>query len=472
MRCCMRMVFNARFLLCSFALFVCSGVHSPLQADWSKPITIAAPGFTDNAQVAINSKGEAIVVFAGSEVSNQDFQIEAATLKKGVPSTPHIFPLSNSVLANVPNVAINKHGNAAIAWIEFPLASGQSSQIVASSYLHGRWSNPTVLSNPETTSIPINNKIPGITIDSQGKGLAVWVELDNISSVFSIRASRLEKRKWKKAETIFNSTNGLSFPVLAGNSKGDVLIAWFNHNISTGSTVLQAAQFKDGVWHVKTFDDSNVFNITNIVPQPAVALNESGDGVIAWVDNTRAVQAVRLEDGEWHDIRTLSDLTLGTPAFLDVAIDNQGDAIAIWRIQSTLVADSNIVQASHHVHGSWQNPQTLIGPTINSLGKTLVQIDSDGNAVAVIQEENISFITQIEVRVLDRGRWGPFTLISDPTIAARAQDFAMNASGKAVAVWPSGTTGDQSIQASIGRFLFLKKGKNLNSSKLSVPFKE
>jgi hypothetical protein len=442
---------SIRFLLCSLAVYLSPAVQQPLQADWSKPITIAAPGFVDRPQVAINKKGEAIVVFAGSEVGFSNLQIEAATLKKGVPSTPHIFQLSNSFNADFPKVAINKHGNAALAWVEVTNIDSGANQLVASSYVNGRWSNPTVLTDTNTTRIstPSSPTIPGVTLDASGNGLAVWLDVNDSTLVKTIRASRLEKRKWKQAETIFNTSDDLNFPVLAGNSKGDVLVAWVDFSTS----LLQAAQFKDGVWQVKTFANSNVQTEEQGEGTPliAVAINESGDGVIAWADKTVAIQAVRLVDGEWRKSKTLSDFSLGEPMSLDVALDDDGEAVVIWNINTTLA------QASRLVNGRWQNPVTLIGPVLDgaNVTSTLVGIDSDANAAAVFQQVSNSGNNQIEARILNRGKWRPFMLLSDPDLTSALPQIAMNPSGKAVVVWLSGLTSPTTtIQASVGTSLF------------------
>lgn len=441
-----------RSFISLFALCISQTV---LYANWSKPITIEGPGFAQSPRVSINKEGKALIAFARSATSADNLQIEAATLINGVASEPHVFPLSNFVNANFPNVSFNKHDKAAIGWVEFD--DEGNTQLVASSLVKGIWTLPQVLSSPGAeVIIPASGatypQFPGVNMDSRGNGIAVWLE--EAAGVFSIQASRLKNRKWSQIETIFNTSGsfGLSFPVLAGNSRGDVVIAWFDLT----KHVLQAAQYKNGKWMVKTFDESNVLTNIPLLPPPAIAINESGDALIAWVDNNGAADVVRLVAGKWHESKIISDFSRGRVFFLDCAIDAAGQSTVLWNILN-VGSGSNIVQASQHVNGYWQNPVILVGATNSpeSVNKTYIAMGAKNNAVSIIQQFNAQPLHQLEARVLKNGNWlAPFTIISNPLFEAMQAALAMNSQGKAVVVWASGDSPTQTIQASINNAPF------------------
>lgn len=425
------------YCLSMFFLMVFIQAH----AVFTPPIDIPSDGFSFAPKVGVDGAGNSVIVFVDVPASN--FQVEATQLINGVPTTPHIFPLSiNATQALFPNVAVNPSGNAIAAWREQD--SSFNGQSVGAFLVNGVWSAPQVFSNIATEFV-IGYSVPGVSIDDSGDGLVAWSQV--VAGTYEIQWTQLLSQVWQSEQTIFSSTDVLLTPALASNHSGKALAAWFN----ISQLIVQASYFSGGVWTTTSFPTSNIANTCGL-PQLSVAMNSSAEGVIAWMNNNNEIQSVRLVNGVFGPQEILSNASQGRALFQGAAIDPSGNGFVIWTIIDT-VSNTTSIQVARLFTGAWLPPQTIAGPYDSSttfLRSPEVVVDAQGNALATwevdTETQRQAFAASFSS---SNGMWAaPFLLsnanqnISEPTVAA-------NNAGQATVVWTEGNSPSQ-IQAVIG----------------------
>jgi PKD repeat protein len=122
---------------------------------------------------------------------------------------------------------------------------------------------------------------------------------------------------------------------------------------------------------------------------PSVAMDGQGDAIAiwAWEFGGPVIQtAFKPGGGAWQEPVDLS--TFGEDATNpDIACDSQGDAIAVWNVKSA-TGGPEIIQSAYKPAGSvWQAPTDLSGAD-NSGYEPLVAFDGQGDAVAAWAGEN------------------------------------------------------------------------------------
>jgi hypothetical protein len=179
---------------------------------------------------------------------------------------------------------------------------------------------------------------------------------------------------------------------------------------------------------------------------PRVALNERGDAVVAWVSHGvdgldgRVMATFRPAGGTFEPAQTVSDpnhhgFAGGGP---DVAIDGQGNAIAVWTLSDDDGGSNSRIQAAFRpVGGAFGLPQTIFAPGSDTgfLPSIDMASDSAGNAVVVWDRSDG---THIRIQAAFRAPGGVFEgtqTISEPGQDARGAQVAINAQGEAVASW-------------------------------------
>ena len=170
---------------------------------------------------------------------------------------------------------------------------------------------------------------------------------------------------------------------------------------------------------------------------PQVALNAQGDAVAVWNGeiglNVVVQAAVRMAGGTWQ-----APIDISAPSTLDqdprVAVDAQGNAVAVWRRYN---ANEYIVQsAARPENGRWRAPVNLSAAG-HSAGGAQVAVDPQGNAVAIWQRFKSRNVIAVQSAVRPvGGSWqAPVELSASDQDSSTHPQVAVAANGDAVAVW-------------------------------------
>jgi hypothetical protein len=302
-----------------------------------------------------------------------------------LPLAPALNGSGNAVAH--PRVAVDDAGNVYAAWIEGSLLE------VSKRPVGGAFETPQTLDPTPTTTIASN---PDIAVDGTGNAVVVWTSVDG-AGAHSIRQAR-------------RSAGASSFgaPV----------------TLPAGSPSLQG------------------------LDNPRLAVNRAGTAVLAvpGTFNTDGIVRVFLATSTsdfstasaatFHDYDEGGSTSVFTP---DVAINEAGDAVVVWRVNS---GSTLRIDAGYHAHGVAGFGSREAVNTGDVIGKNApsVAIDSPGSAVAT-WDEDASTGGHLRAYARPAGAGVPWTKLNDIDAAqsgGATPHVAFDAGGTAVAAWSAG----------------------------------
>lgn len=231
---------------------------------------------------------------------------------------------------------------------------------------------------------------------------------------------------WLPIDSLSTGTAEDNAPEIAFGGKGSAVAVWNRWNGAT-HTVVAAKRAPGGAWQSPlTISASHTS-----VPVPKVALDSADNATAVWApgDNFGQVRAAS---------RSASAATWGAPVSLssagkdiDIAIDNQGNALAAWS-STAGGGGSRIYVVRKAAGGSWGTP-VPVSPA--GAERPDVAFDGAGNAQLVWEASVGGNANILGARRLVGQAWSTPT-----TVAASADDeleprLAVDHVGNAVAIW-------------------------------------
>jgi hypothetical protein len=250
---------------------------------------------------------------------------------------------------------------------------------------------------------------------------------------------------WLAPVTVPLSVNDLGF-----DQDGNAIAVGVGADASGDSTFRSMTRSFGGQWNtlgpVSGAGDSDVRS-------PRVAVDPNGDAVAVWsAHNQDAAKYVvrassRPAGGAWSDPVMLSDGGVFDRG-QEVAIDAQGNATAIWT--EILGGTGPVVRsASRPNGGDWSEPVDLSEGTVNSSPR--MAVDPQGTVTAVwlgtaphISGTGVVTVVRSRTRSVN-GDWSPTAVAlssDDGTSSAAAPQVAVDAQGNATAVWGQFSSAD------------------------------
>ena len=226
----MKLTVKSILILVAFLIIFINFVDgSTSLKNWTlaKPLS-SYEGDAYQPQISINRNGDAIVVWAQQDGYSERFKICGSYYtKNNWKQLKEVKTLLTDGIniADLPKVAINDMGNAALVFTqshkEDDLSYGQIN--VFSAFLSGKeWSPLKKISSNMTWDGVFS---PAIAIDPKGDAFAVWMQTTTPNK--HIFSNHYAKGKWEKSELISDINVKDSYnPQIAINSKGDAFVVW------------------------------------------------------------------------------------------------------------------------------------------------------------------------------------------------------------------------------------------------------
>ena len=284
---------------------------------------------------------------------------------------------------------------------------------------------------------------PQVAMAPDGDAVAVWTSYNGARYVVQA-AVRPAGGAFAAPVDLSAAGESAYDPQVAIDPAGDAIVVWSG---STGANyVVRATTRPAGGTFAAAVDLSAAGQDAG---QPQVALDDAGGAIAVWErsNGTDSIvqAAVRPAGGTFT---APVDLSLAGRGAYDpqVALDRDGDAIAVWKRFS---GTNFIVQAAVRPAGG-----TFAGPTdLSAAGRSAqapqVAIDQDGDAIAVWERSNgANLVVQAAVRPAG----GTFAAPVDLSAAGEnGQDpqVAVGQAGKAVCVWRRSNGTNMIVQASL-----------------------
>jgi PASTA domain len=332
--------------------------------------------------------------------------------------------------AFVGNVAAAPTGGVVAIWTENP---GANSIVQAASRPAGGAWQP-----------PVNVSAPGagggeVAIGPTGDAVAVWTRPDGVNRIVQA-AARPAGGGWQAPVDLSAPTSPDLAPHVAVGAGGVAYAVWLSRNTNGTSVVQAAARSAGGAWQAPVDLSSPGRNDDG----PRVAVDSEGDAVAVWgwqdqsgTGHEVVQAAARPAGGAWHAPVTLS--AVGDPADMPrVAMNPAGVAYAVWRDPSN---NGTVQAAARAAGGAWQPRVDLSTPDQNAYDPQ-VAINGAGDAVAVWDATSATDLTGDHVIVQAAVRsahavtrfWQAPVNLSAPGLGHNPE-VALDSAGDAVAVW-------------------------------------
>ena len=402
---------------------------------WLAPQDLSAAGQDAyDPQVAFDGQGNAIAVWSRFDGTNFIVQAAARAASGSFGAAQDVSAAGQK--AGFPEVAVDGQGNAIAVWSRF---DGTNFIVQAAARAAGgSFGAPQDLS-----AVGQKAGFSQVAVDGQGNAIAVWSRFDGTNFIVQA-AARAAGGGFGAPQDLSAAGQGAFNPQVAFDGQGNAIAVW--HRYDGTNTLVQAAACAAGGSFGSPQDLSAAGQNASF---PEVAVDGQGNAIAVWrrFDGTNFIvqAAARAAGGSFGSPQDLS--AAGQKAgFPEVAVDGQGNAIAVWqRFDGT----NFIVQAAARAAGgSFGAPQDLsaAGQTAND---PQVAVDGQGNAIAVWSRSNgTNFIVQAAARAAG-GSFGSPQDLSAAGQDAHVPEAAVDGQGNAIAVWSRSNGTNYIVQAAV-----------------------
>lgn len=300
------------------------------------------------------------------------------------------------------DVAIHANGEAHAIWVQ---NDGTANSIYSARYNGSVWSAPVLVEQDAGTA-----RQPQIDLDSFGNAIAVWGQHDGTR--YQVRANRYGKStgSWDATTSVITVPNDYSghaeLPSVAVDSDGNAVLSWLQHT----STNTSAANYSHHIFSSRLVAGGNwsagskLQTSSNKSYRPRLDNDGNGNTFVVWLEQILATdqdfvtRRFNADTNSWGPVTLLSSDTATIAGHGDVAVNTNGDAIAVWYHWAADYATIDI-WANHYKKSSntWGGPQQVTSGTYSLFPR--VSIDSTGNGIVVWKQR---FQTTPE-------EWHPYT---------------------------------------------------------------
>jgi hypothetical protein len=234
---------------------------------------------------------------------------------------------------------------------------------------------------------------------------------------------------------------------VALSSNGTALAIWRESNPGDGNYSMKAARYTPtGGWAAPESLETLFTNVTNATP--AVAIDAQGNGIAMWQqgnNNTVHYNIYRAGSG-WQGAVEVVGQTNGLgSASIQLAMTPDGRAVAAWTGGGSF---STLSSMQYNPATGWTAPVIVDEYNINRR----LQMDDSGQAVMVYSPRFVAPSTNFDLvsrRLTLGGQWSAPTLIETGAGDLRDPFFAMNQAGQGVVIWTQNDVANSSVRNSL-----------------------
>jgi hypothetical protein len=345
--------------------------------NFSAPVQLGPAGLSalGTPQAAIDGAGNAVVVWQQPDGFTLNTIVQAAIRPAGGPFGEPVTLSATGTVSVHPQVAVNAAGAAIVAWEH---VAGQEVVIQATV----RPAGGSFAAAVDVSAAGLQGEPPGVAMDNAGNATVVWTQT-------SAAGSTAQAATWPAGGPAFSApvdlsaTGEVSSPQVATNATGETVAVW--EHVDTNTRFVQAAIRPAGGGFSPPADLS-LFGGDAIAPQ--VAIDADGNAVAVWArfdGATRVVQiGTRPRDGTFGLPGTLS-LAGGEARAPQVAVSPGGDIVVAWQRSD---GANTIVQAVARRAGAGFGATADLSAAGRDAIEPQVGIDADGDAVVAWQRSD------------------------------------------------------------------------------------
>jgi predicted enzyme related to lactoylglutathione lyase len=337
-------------------------------------IDVDNTGNATSARVATDSQGNAIAVWRQKERTQNNIYANRYTAGTGW-GTAELVDVDNTGNAMSPQVAVDAQGNAIAVWRQ---TDRTQNNIYANRYTAGTGWGTAELIDVDNTG---NATSPQVAVDAQGNAIAVWRQTDRTQN--NIYANRYTAGTgWGTAELMeIDNAGSASSPQVATDSQGNAIAVWRQKERTQNNIYANRYTAGTGWGTAELIDVDNTGNATS----PQVAVDEQGNAIAVWRQTDRTqnnMYANWYTAGKGWGTAELVDVdNTGNATSPQVAVDAQGNAIAVWEQSDGTL---NKIWANRYTAGTgWGTAELIDVDNTGNATSPQVAVDAQGNAIAV-----------------------------------------------------------------------------------------
>lgn len=258
----------------------------------------------------------------------------------------------DTAIAVKPRMAMTKDGSQGVmAWVQDGVAVGQNLQLWVSHYTTATgWGTPVNISPASGTIVvtdtnATDNAAVEAAIDEQGNAIVVWRQ--NLAT--DLYAKRYTSAGGWSAEVLIDTTSSeISNHTIAMSPDGIATVVWQEFDGTRNN--IWANRFDGTVWTTATLIETS---ISSSFKRPNVAMDVNGNAIAVWYGYDGSIYNVWANRYDaitgWGTATLLESDNVYLNALVDVVMDSDGNATAVWVQCSTTASYCNNVMANQYV---------------------------------------------------------------------------------------------------------------------------
>jgi hypothetical protein len=279
---------------------------------------------------------------------------------------------------------------------------------------------------------------PYVVVDSGGEAVAVWKRSGPYGSVIQ-SAARPTGGTWSAPVNISPTGKRLkSFqPQIAVSAAGEVLAVWAHFQGGHEAVAQSAARRPDGTWSAPI----TLSRTSGEVQRPAIAIDDAGEAIAVWevFEGDRIVQsATRATTGTWSAPISLTPKGMESGGS-EIAMNDAGEAVVLWDTRLARSLREVTKTTFHSPGGTWSAPVKVVEGRVAEIAPAIA-ISPTGEAIVIwerFRERSGREYSRIESASHPAGgAWSkPTNLAGKGGPSFEAPAIAIGPDGEAVAVW-------------------------------------
>ena len=246
---------------------------------------------------------------------------------------------------------------------------------------------------------------------------------------------------WSPATLVETGTTTASSPKIAVDPNGNIMAVWVQYDMNDTDQTIYANRYVVGSgWGTATLLETSDLPVSN----PRIAVDSNGNAIAVWQQQRWAggpsvIYANRYVAGTGWGTVTVVYVDTTNYVWADdpqIAVDPNGNAMAVWALHDPSWSHTS-VHASRYVVGTgWGAATNLSGEAVQTADSAKVALDSIGNA-AVVWVQGFSSDRSIYANRYTVGTgWGTTVHIgTSPANRGEVPQIAFDPNGNAIAVW-------------------------------------
>lgn len=337
-------------------------------------------------------------------------------------------------------VAMSANGDAVAVWLENdPGISINSVWAVHYSTAANAWSEAQLLDSGAQSA----NK-PKVAMDANGNAIVVWMQQLGIE--FNASAARYQAGSgWEAAVLLENENSavngGFSQSDIAMDDAGNAVAIW-SQRIGVESFIYANRYTVGQGWGQAVSIDPNIAGQIDASFNPRVAMDNNGNAIAVWSNSLLSnikTSRYSLSNNTWSP----APQELGPGFQPDVAMSNDGSAVVVANSRENSADRFKVAAWHYNANGGWDATAKILdeGSVAESASTVRVAMNAAGNAVAVwSQLDSTGLVSGFANRFNKGSGWsGPVLIEANNTEEVGSDiggiDIGMDSSGNAIAAW-------------------------------------